>query len=225
MHLDFSAFSILSELHNSWPLIIGGLVKTVVLSSVVTVNGLFGGVLVFWLTLSRNRIVRWLTRGYVALFIGTPLIVFLFLLYYGLPGLGVKLSPFTIAVIGFFFNVSAYNARYLTSAFKGLNQTELQAARAQGFSEFQVFHLITEPQAIRMSVPSLTNQAILNIKDSSIVFLIQYTEFFAQMQEIALSSFLFFEAYVFTALVYLLLVSVIVVAARWVEGVVSIPRA
>ena len=100
-----------------------------------------------------------------------------------------------------------------------------QAARAQGFSEFQVFHLITAPQAIRMSVPSLTNQAILNIKDSSIVFLIQYTEFFAQMQEIALSSFLFFEAYVFTALVYLLLVSVIVVAARWVEGVVSIPRA
>jgi polar amino acid transport system permease protein len=222
--VDLSALPILSELYNSWPLIIGGLVKTIILSSVVTVNGLLGGVLVFWLTLSRNRIVQGLTQGYIALLIGTPLIVFLFLLYYGLPGLGVTLSPFTIAAIGFFFNVSAYNARYLSSAFKGLNQTELQAARAQGFSEFQVFHLITAPQAIRMSVPSLTNQAILNIKDSSIVFLIQYTEFFAQMQEIAMSSFLFFEAYVFTALVYLLLVSIIVIAARWIEASVNIPR-
>lgn len=222
--MDLSALPILSELYNSWPLIIGGLVKTIILSSVVTVNGLLGGVLVFWLTLSRNRIVQGLTQGYIALLIGTPLIVFLFLLYYGLPGLGVTLSPFTIAAIGFFFNVSAYNARYLSSAFKGLNQTELQAARAQGFSEFQVFHLITAPQAIRMSVPSLTNQAILNIKDSSIVFLIQYTEFFAQMQEIAMSSFLFFEAYVFTALVYLLLVSIIVIAARWIEASVNIPR-
>lgn len=98
----FFAFPILSELNNSWPLIIGGLAKTIVLSSVVTVNGLCGGVLVFWLTLSRNRIVQRLTRGYISLFIGTPLIVFLFLLYYGLPGLGVTLSPFTIAVIGFF---------------------------------------------------------------------------------------------------------------------------
>jgi polar amino acid transport system permease protein len=223
--VDLLAFPIVSELQNSWPLIIGGLIKTVILSSVVTVNGLLGGVLVFWLTLSRNQVVQWFTRGYIALFIGTPLIVFLFLLYYGLPGIGMTLSPFIIAVIGFFFNVSAYNARYLTSAFKGLNQTELQAARAQGFSEFQVFRLITAPQAIRTSIPSLTNQAIINIKDSSIVFLIQYTEFFAQMQEVAFSSFLFFEAYAFTALVYLLLVSVIVIAARWVEGAVSIPRA
>lgn len=223
--MDLLAFPIVSELQNSWPLIIGGLIKTIILSSVVTVNGLLGGVLVFWLTLSRNRVVQWFTQGYIALFIGTPLIVFLFLLYYGLPGIGITLSPFIIAVIGFFFNVSAYNARYLTSAFKGLNQTELQAARAQGFSEFQVFRLITAPQAIRTSIPSLTNQAIINIKDSSIVFLIQYTEFFAQMQEVAFSSFLFFEAYAFTALVYLLLVSVIVIAARWVEGAVSIPRA
>lgn len=222
--MDLSAIPILYELHDSWPLIIGGVAKTLILSAIVTVSGLFGGVLVFWLTLSRNRFVRWLTQGYIALFIGTPLIVFLFLLYYGLPGLGVTLSPFIIAVTGFFFNVSAYNARYLTSAFKGLNQTEIQAARAQGFSNFQVFHLITAPQAIRMSVPSLTNQAIINIKDSSIVFLIQYVEFFARMQEVALSSFLFFEAYMFTALVYLLLVSVVIIVARYIESLVRIPR-
>jgi polar amino acid transport system permease protein len=157
------------------------------------------------------------------LFIGTPLIVFLFLLYYGLPNLGVTLSPFVIAVFGFTFNVSAYNARYLTIAYKELDQAELESARAQGFSLSQVFRLITAPQSLRMSVPALTNQAIQNIKDSSIVFLIQYIEFFAQMQEVASRTFLFFKTYVFTALVYLLLVSVVVLAARRLERKLAIP--
>jgi len=157
------------------------------------------------------------------LFIGTPLIVFLFLLYYGLPNLGVTLSPFLIAVLGFTLNVSAYNARYLTIAYKELDQAELESARAQGFSLAQVFRLITAPQSLRMSVPALTNQAIQNIKDSSIVFLIQYIEFFAQMQEVASRTFLFFKTYLFTAAVYLLLVSVVVLAARRLERKLAIP--
>ena len=135
----------------------------------------------------------------------------------------MTLSPFVIAVFGFTLNVSAYNARYLTIAYKGLDQAELESARAQGFSRFQVFRLITAPQALRMSVPSLTNQAIQNIKDSSIVFLIQYIEFFAQMQEVASRTFLFFKTYLFTALVYLLLVSIVVLAARRLERKLAIP--
>jgi len=111
----------------------------------------------------------------------------------------------------------------LTIAYKGLEQAELESARAQGFSRFQVFRLITAPQALRMSVPALTNQAIQNLKDSSIVFLIQYTEFFAQMQEVASRTFLFFKTYAFTALVYLLLVSVIVLIARQLERRLVIP--
>ena len=177
----------------------------------------------FALVLSPNRFTRFVTQRYISLFIGTPLIVFLFLLYYGLPQLGVKLSPFVIAVFGFTFNVAAYNARYLTIAYKGLEQAELESARAQGFSRFQVFRLITAPQSLRMSVPSLTNQAIQNIKDSSIVFLIQYIEFFAQMQEVASRTFLFFKTYLFTALVYLLLVSVVVLFARRLERKLAIP--
>ena len=163
------------------------------------------------------------TQSYISLFIGTPLIVFLFLLYYGLPSLGVTLSPFVIAVFGFTLNVSAYNARYLTIAYKGLDQAELESARAQGFSRFQVFRLITAPQSLRMSVPALTNQAIQNVKDSSIVFLIQYIEFFAQMQEVASRTFLFFKTYLFTAFVYLLLVSVVVLVARRLERRLAIP--
>jgi polar amino acid transport system permease protein len=218
-----SDFPFFADLVSYWPQIVKGLRDTILLSVTITITGLVGGIAVFGLAISPNRPLRFVTQSYISLFIGTPLIVFLFLLYYGLPNLGVTLSPFVIAVFGFTFNVSAYNARYLTIAYKGLDQAELESARAQGFSRFQVFRLITAPQSLRMSVPALTNQAIQNIKDSSIVFLIQYIEFFAQMQEVASRTFLFFKTYLFTAVVYLLLVSVVVLAARWLERRVAIP--
>jgi polar amino acid transport system permease protein len=216
-------FPFFADLISYSPQIVKGLRDTILLSVTVTITGLIGGVGVFGLVLSQNRAVRFITQSYISLFIGTPLIVFLFLLYYGLPNLGVTLPPFVIAVLGFTLNVSAYNARYLTIAYKGLDQAELQSARAQGFSPFQVFRLITAPQSLRMSVPSLTNQAIQNLKDSSIVFLIQYIEFFAQMQEVASRTFLFFKTYLFTALVYLLLVSAVVLVARRLERKLAIP--
>lgn len=219
--MDASPF--LADLVAYWPQIARGLRDTILLSVTVTITGLLGGVGVFGLALSSRKLVRAVTQGYISLFIGTPLIVFLFLLYYGLPSLDVKLSPFVIAVLGFTLNVSAYNARYLTIAYKGLDQAEMESARAQGFSRFQVFRLITAPQSLRMSVPSLTNQAVQNLKDSSIVFLIQYIEFFAQMQEVASRTFLFFKTYLFTAFVYLLLSSVVVIAARRLERRLAIP--
>ena len=221
--MALESFPFFADVVSYWPQIVRGLRDTIILSVTITLTGLVGGIGVFGLALSSNRIVRYLTQSYISLFIGTPLIVFLFLLYYGLPNLGVTLSPFTIAVFGFTLNVSAYNARYLTIAYKELYQAELQSARAQGFSPFQVFRLITAPQSLRMSVPSLTNQAIQNVKDSSIVFLIQYIEFFAQMQEVASRTFLFFKTYLFTAIVYLMLVSVVVLFARRLERKLAIP--
>lgn len=215
--------SLMDQLQADLPSLASALGDTVILSVIVTVNGLIGGLLVFYLTLSNSAVVRKIINGYISIFIGTPLIVFLFLLYYGLPTVGIRLSPFVIAVFGFFLNVSAYNARFLVTAYKGLLPTELEAAAAQGFSRGQIFRLITAPQVLRLAAPALASQAIQNTKDSSIVFLIQYTEFFAGMQEVAMRSFLFFETYLATALVYLLLVSAIVLAMRWLERRFAVP--
>jgi len=199
------------------PQILQGLADTLLLSVVITLTGLVSGVLVFYLTLSQRNLTRRLTDAYISFFIGTPLIVLLFLMYYGLPQWGVRLSPFSVAVIGFTFNVAAYNARYLRTAYNGLDQEEMEAGRAQGFSSLQVFWFLTLPQSLRLAVPALTNQAILNLKDSSVAFLIQYTEFFAQVQELATRNFQYFKAYLMAGLVYLTLVSVIVLAARQLE--------
>lgn len=205
------------------PQIVAGLGNTLLLATIITVTGLVGGIMVFYLSLSHNRSCRRITEGYISFFIGTPLIALLFLMYYGLPQWGVRLSPLMVAVIGFTMNVAAYNARYLMIAYRGLDQDELEAARAQGFSSLQVFRLITLPQVLRLSIPALSNQVILNLKDSSVAFLIQYTEFFAQVQDFAVRSFQFFKAYLMAGLVYLALVSVIVIASRWLERRLILP--
>ncbi len=211
------------DLLEQMPLILAGLANTLQLAVVISVTGFLLGVVVFYLTLSKSAFIRNAINGYISFFIGMPLIVLLFLMYYGFPQWGVRLNPFTVAVIGFTLNVAAYNAAYLKTAFNGLDKTQLEAARAQGFKPSQVFRLITLPQVLRTSVPALTNQVIGNLKDSSITFLIQYTEFFARMQELASTNFQFFKAYLLTALVYLLLVSVIVLIARRIERRVLIP--
>ncbi|CAM3727203.1 amino acid ABC transporter permease [Polynucleobacter arcticus] len=213
------------DLLEQMPLILAGLVNTLQLAAIISVTGFFLGIFVFYLTLSKNSLIRNATNAYISFFIGMPLIVLLFLMYYGLPQWDVRLNPFTVAVIGFTLNVAAYNAAYLKTAFNGLDFSQIEAATAQGFKSSQIFRLITLPQVLRNSVPALTNQVIGNLKDSSIVFLIQYTEFFARMQQLASTNFQFFKAYLLTALVYLLLVSVIVLVARNIEKRLAIPSA
>jgi polar amino acid transport system permease protein len=211
------------ELLDQLPLILAGLRQTLQLAAVISVTGLLFGVVVFYLSVSRYRWVQAITHGYISFFIGTPLIVILFLMYYGLPQWGLKIPSFWVAVIGFTMNVAAYNAAYLTTAFHGLDPAEIEAARAQGFGHFQIFRLIILPQVLRLSVPALTNQCIGNLKDSSVAFLIQYTEFFARVQELASTNFQFFKAYLFAAIVYLVLVSIIVVMARQLERWTLLP--
>ncbi len=215
--------SFIRDLTEQMPLIMAGLVKTLQLAGLISVSGLLFGILVFYLTLSKNKYVRAAVNSYISFFIGMPLIVLLFLMYYGLPQWGVRLSPFAVAFIGFTFNVAAYNAAYLKTAFNGSDKSQLEAASAQGFNALQIFQLITLPQVLRLSIPALTNQVIANLKDSSVAFLIQYTEFFARVQELAATNFQFFKAYLAAALVYLALVSVIVLFARAIERRYFIP--
>jgi polar amino acid transport system permease protein len=206
-----------------FPQLLTGLKNTVLLMAVISVTGFMGGIAVFYLMLSAGKTCRKWTERYISFFIGTPLLVHLFLMYYGLPELGLRISPFMVSVIGFTLNVSAYNARYLMTAYNGLDRMELEAAGAQGFTAPETFRFIILPQALRLSVPSLTNQVIQNLKDTSVAFLIQYNDFFSQVQEIASSNFEFFKAYVMAGLVYLALVSVIVAAARCLERRIVLP--
>lgn len=211
----------LSDLIDQMPLIIDGLIQTILLTVTISTTGFFAGIGVFYLRQHRSCVLSHFAAGYTSFFVGMPLIVLLFLMYYGLPNWGVRLSPFLVAVIGFTFNVAAYNASYMMTAYYGMDRNEIDAASAQGLTDPQVFRYVVLPQVLRLSVPTLTNQVIRNLKDTSVAFLIQFTEFFARVQEIASGNFQFFKAYAFAAIVYLALVSVVVVAARILEARLS----
>jgi polar amino acid transport system permease protein len=213
----------LNDLVRYLPQITHGLANTILLMVIISVTGFVGGILVFHVKINGSNMWRAMAGRFISFFIGTPLLVHLFLMYYGLPELGVRLSPLVISVIGFTLNVSAYNANHLMTAYNGLDRMEIEAARAQGFTTHETFRFITLPQTLRFSVPSLTNQVIQNLKDTSVAFLIQYQDFFVAIQEFAATNFEFFRAYMMAGLVYLALVSIVVLAARRLERAIILP--
>ncbi|EBA0489865.1 amino acid ABC transporter permease [Salmonella enterica] len=206
-----------NDLTEQLPLVVDGIKETCKLALIVSITGFLWGIIIFFLSLSHRPVVKAITRLYMDFFIGTPLILILFVIYYGLPQSGIHLSSFTVSVTGFTLNVGAYNAAYMTTAYNALNKYETEAAVVQGLNKRQVFLWIILPQVLLSSIPALTNQVINNLKDSTIVFLIQYTEFFARIQEVAATSFKFFHAYLFAAIVYLIGVTFIVGLTRFLE--------
>ncbi|AYH49031.1 amino acid ABC transporter permease [Dickeya fangzhongdai] len=206
-----------TDLMEQLPLVFDGIVETCKLAIIVSFSGLLWGIVIFSLSIINQSTVKRMTKIYMDFFIGTPLILILFVIYYGLPQTGIHLSSFVVAVTGFTLNIGAYNASYMTTAYNSLRKYETEAAIVQGFSRWQIFRLIILPQVFITSVPALTNQVINNIKDSSIAFLIQYTEFFSRIQEVASTNFEFFDAYLFAALVYLVFITFIVMLSRVIE--------
>jgi polar amino acid transport system permease protein len=212
-----SMLSFYHDFLDQWPLIYLGIWATIRLTLVISISGFLLGVVVFYLSLSKNSRLARCVEAYKSFFIGTPLICIIYILYYGLPTYSLRLTPFEVTVLGFTLNIAAYNAAYMLTAYNGLDKSQLEAASAQGFSRLQIYSYIILPQVLRTSVPALTNQVIHNLKDSSLAFLVQYPELFARMQELAAGNFEFFKTYSLTAVFYILLASVIYFFAKNIE--------
>jgi len=211
------------ELWLEWPALVASIQWTIVLSGAVTASGLLGGILLLFFLTHPARWVRAAANAYVTFFVGTPLLALLFLAYYGLPTVGIDVSPFAAAFIGFTLNVSAYNARYLLNGYRAISAAELAAAQALGFDRRQAFRLLILPQSFRYAVPGLTSQAINNLKDSSIAFLIQCDGFLSFIQNFTSQNFMFFRGYLLAAAGYLALVMLLTLAARKIQRAARIP--
>jgi polar amino acid transport system permease protein len=211
------------ELWLEWPSLLHGVEWTLILSVAITVSGLLGGMLLQYCLTHTSRALRVSANAFVTFFIGTPLLALLFLMYYGLPTIGLSLPPFAAAFIGFTLNVSAYNARYLMSGYKAIHAAELTAAKAMGFSRRQIYISLILPQSLRHAVPGLTSQAINNLKDTSIAFLIQCDGFLSFIQNFTSQNFCFFQGYAFAAFGYLLMVILLTLAARKIQSLTRIP--
>ncbi|MDR6237008.1 cystine ABC transporter permease [Pseudomonas oryzihabitans] len=195
----------LQLLLDSLPFLLKGAIWTVVLS----LGGMFFGLLLgFGLALlrrSQQLLLRGVARLYISFFRGTPLLVQLFVIYYGLPELGVQLDPLPAALIGFSLNMAAYTAEIIRSAIGAIDRGQWEAAASIGMTPLQTLRRAILPQALRIALPPLGNSFISLVKDTSLAATIQVPELFRQAQLITARTFEIFSLYLAAALLYWIL--------------------
>ena len=150
-----------------------------------------------------------LARFYIWVIRGTPLLVQLFIIFYGLPSVGIMLDAFPAAVIAFAFNEGAYCAETMRGALESVPQGQLEAGYCVGMSWWQIMRHIVLPQALRTAVPALSNSLIGMIKDTSLASNITVAELFMAGQRVAARTYIFLPIYCEVAVVYLLFCTVI----------------
>ena len=185
-----------------WPMVLAGLRGTIPLSLASFAIGLVIALGMALLRLSRNIVLRGIARFYISVIRGTPLLVQLFVIFYGLPAIGVVIDPFPAAVIAFSLNVGGYAAEVIRAAILSVPRGQWEAAHVVGLSPVKTLTRIILPQAARVSVPPLSNTFISLVKDSSLASLILVTELFRQAQNIAAFSYEFMAVYLEAALIY-----------------------
>lgn len=189
-------------LDSLWPIVRGGLTGTIPLALSAFTIGLVLALAVALMRLSGNRFVSWLARAYISVIRGTPLLVQLFVIFYGLPSIGVLIDPWPSAVVAFSLNVGGYAAEVIRAAILSVPKGQWEAGYTIGMSRGQSLRRLILPQAARVSVPPLSNTFISLVKDSSLASMILVTELFREAQKIAAFSQEFMLLYMQAALVY-----------------------
>jgi len=178
-----------------------------------TVGALFFGfilaLILAALRLTRSRVVSALARGYVSAIRGTPLLVQIYLIYYGLPNVGITLEPVPAGILALSLNVGAYLSESLRGALEGVDRGQWDASRSLGMSWGQTLRFIVLPQAFRVALPSIGNSAIGLVKDTSLVSVITVTELLRATQEAIAESFQPLPLYIAAAVIYWVLSSVL----------------
>ncbi|HGY5996800.1 amino acid ABC transporter permease [Aeromonas hydrophila] len=192
-----------------WPLLSAGLIFTVPLTLITFVLGIVLGLSVALARLYGPAPLVMLVRFYVWLIRGTPLLVQLFLLFYGLPSAGIVLDAFTAAVIGFTLNIGAYSSEIIRATLAAIPKGQWEAAYSIAMNWPQVMWRVILPQAARIAVPPLSNTFISLVKDTSLAAAVTVPELFQAAQRLASVTYEPLILYVETALIYLLFSSVL----------------
>ena len=157
-------------------------------------------------------------RFYIWVFRGTPLIVQLFIIFFGLPSIGITLNAFPAAVIGFGLNLGAYNAEVFRSAINAVPVGQTEAGYMCGLTYGKIMRRIVLPQSFPIAFPNLSNNLIGLLKDTSLAASITVIDLFTVTQQIAARTYEPFALYMEAALVYLIFSTLLTMLQRYLEG-------
>lgn len=190
-----------------WPMMEAAIDKTIPLAVISFFAGVFIALIVALIRIVEKpnigiRLLQILCRIYVSTIRGTPMLVQIFIIFYGLPEVGIKLDPFPTAIIAFSINIGAYASETIRAAILSIPKGQWEASYSIGMNYYQTFTRTIMPQALRVSVPPLANTFISNVKDTSLASLILVTEMFRVAQNITAENYEFIMIYSEAALIY-----------------------
>ena len=190
-------------------ILLPGLTMTIPLTAISFFFALIIALIVAMIQFAHVRVLRQVARFYVWVIRGTPLLVQLFVVFYGMPNIGILIDPFPAAVIVFSINEGAYMAEIIRAALESVPAGQMEAGRCVGMTYLQTMRRIILPQAMRTAFPSLSNSLISMIKDTSLAANITVTEMFMATQRIAARTYEMLPLYCEVGLIYLLFSTVL----------------
>lgn len=200
-----------------FPFLLSGALLTLKISVLSLVLGLAFGLTAALCKIAHNPLLRWPAIFYIWLIRSTPLLVQLFIIYFGFPQIGIDLGPFLSGVLGLAMNVGAYNAETIRGGIISVPKGQTEAARSLGMSSTQAMRRIVLPQALRIIIPPLGNNFVILIKDTSLVSTITVVELTLTAQRLIGSTYKPFEMYVMAAVLYAVLTSAASMLLVWME--------
>ena len=192
-------------LKDAAPVMLTGAGYTLLFALASMVGGLAIGVPVALLRIAPRAALRWPATLYVSLMRGTPLLVQIFVIYYGLPSVGIEFTPVTAGVLALSLNAGAYLSESLRGAIVSIGQGQWRASFSLGLGYGQTLAHIVLPQALRVAVPSMSNTLISLIKDTSLVSVITMTELMLATKEVIATTFQPLPLYLAAAAIYWML--------------------
>ncbi|MDR0876594.1 MAG: amino acid ABC transporter permease [Treponema sp.] len=216
--MDFSGV-----LKDVFPLLMRGMVVTVETTLAALIIAIFLGLLVCLIGLSKVKVLRLIARLYIWAIRGTPLLVQTFFVYFGIPqliqsfGFNFRLSPLVAGIITLSLNAGAYIAEIFRGGIQAIDKGQMEAARSLGLSYHHAMFRIILPQAIRVSIPSLVNQFIISLKDTSIISIISLGEIVYEAKIYIGRTMQSFATWSIVALVYLAIITVLSQVSAHVE--------
>jgi His/Glu/Gln/Arg/opine family amino acid ABC transporter permease subunit len=199
-----------------------GAVVTVQISVLAILLGLVLGAILGLFSVSRVRALTALSWGYVQFFRGSPLLVQILWIYFGLPVFGIDLPAFWAGVVALGLNSAGYQAEVVRGGIESVDRGQVDAADAMGFSRAQTLLLILGPQAVRRVIPGITNELTSLVKSSSLLAAISIVELTHAGQSIIARTYAPFEIYFAVALLYVVIVGVLAYASRVVERRIAV---
>jgi polar amino acid transport system permease protein len=208
----------LIEVIENLPYILGGIWVTVTVVAGALIMGLALGLVLSVAQVYGNRTIRRLVGIYVWFFRGIPLLVLLFIFYFGiLSALQIELSPFIVSILVLGFISSAYQSQIIRGAILSIPEGQMKAARAIGMGDMKAIIFIILPQAARLAIPGWTNEYTIIIKDSAVTYALGVSEILTRTRHVAERTYQHFWLYILAGLIFLVLTYIGTRVLRFVE--------